>query len=84
MRELAGGVSDPQEPLFLARRSYRRRRLMDAARILPYLGLVLFLLPVAWGDGSAPGTAAVGLYLFGVWMVLIAAAALVSRYARPR
>ena len=32
----------PRRPsLFLERRTYRRRRLMDAARLLPLLGLLL-------------------------------------------
>ena len=33
------------EPVFLERQSYRRRRLGDAAKFLPFVGLVLFLLP---------------------------------------
>jgi hypothetical protein len=61
-------MREPVEPLFLARRTYRRRRLMDAARLLPWLGAFLFGLPVLW---SAPETAAGLLYLFGAWVVLI-------------
>ncbi len=72
-------MNDRQEPLFLARRSYRRRRVMDAARVLPWVGLVLFLLPVAWGAEAVPGTARVGLYVFGIWAGLIVASALLSR-----
>ena len=61
-------MTEPLEPLFVARRTYRRRRLMDAARILPWLGAFLFGLPLLWTD---PGTAAGLLYLFGAWAVLI-------------
>lgn len=72
-------MSEGREPLFLARRTYRRRRIMDAARVLPWLGLALFLLPVLWSAGAAPGTARVGVYLFAVWAGLIVAAALLAR-----
>ncbi len=58
--------------LFLARSSYKRRRAMDAARILPLLGAVLFMLPVL---GESGGTRGVGLYLFIVWAVLVGLAA---------
>jgi hypothetical protein len=61
-------MREPVEPLFLARRTYRRRRLMDALRLLPWLGAFLFGLPLLW---QAPETAAGLLYLFGAWAVLI-------------
>lgn len=69
------------EPLFLERRSYRRRRLADAARLLPLLGAALFLSPVLWfaEGGAGPGTAAGGIYLFAVWTALILGAAVMSR-----
>ena len=64
-------------PLFLARADYRRRRKRDAARILPVVGAVAMILPLMWGGGLAlrGGTATLGIYLFGVWLVMIAAAA---------
>jgi hypothetical protein len=69
----------PVEPLFLARSTYRRRRLMDALRLLPWLGAFLFALPLLWRD---PTTAHGLLYLFAVWAVLIVlSAALVRRYS---
>jgi hypothetical protein len=66
----------PVEPLFLARRTYRRRRLMDALRLLPWLGAFLFGLPLLW---SAPRTASGLLYLFAAWVVLIALSFALSR-----
>ncbi len=36
----------PKRPLFLARAPYRRRRLRDAARLLPVVGGFLLLLPL--------------------------------------
>lgn len=68
-------------PLFLARRAYRLRRLTDAARLLPVVGTFLFLLPVFWrgADGTMPGSAAGGVYLFGVWGGLILVTLLIAR-----
>jgi hypothetical protein len=67
----------PGAPIFLARRSYRRRRLRDAARLLPVFGMFLFLLPILWAPrtGEPRGTAMDGLYLFGVWGLLVIVAA---------
>ncbi len=75
----------PRQPLYLARESYRRRRAMDAARILPFLGIFLFALPRLWGAEAGPGeeTAREGLYLFTVWGGLIVAAALLGRWLAP-
>ncbi len=72
-----------RRPLFLERRTYRLRRLMDAARMLPVLGAVLFFVPILWGAGrsgeTSVGTAEDGVFLFGVWFALILGAALISR-----
>ena len=38
----------PDRPLFLERASFRRRRLGDAARVLPVLAAILVLVPVWW------------------------------------
>ena len=70
-----------RQPLFLARQSYRRRRLADASRLLPVVGGVLLVLPLLWrGGAGAVSTSVVGLYLFAVWFGLIAAAALLVRW----
>ena len=65
------------EPLFLARETYRRRRVMDAARLLPFLGAFVFFVPAIWGGavGTVPGL----LYLFLGWVVLIVIAAVIAR-----
>ncbi len=70
---------------FVARDTYRRRRMIDAAGLLPVLGALLFLVPLLWigaqvGEpGGAPRTSHVMLYLFAVWAILVVLSALVSR-----
>ncbi|WP_299732960.1 hypothetical protein [uncultured Tateyamaria sp.] len=68
-------------PVFLERRSYRRRRMMDALRLLPILGLFLWMLPLFWptaADGpGAPDKMAMSTavtYVFAVWLTLIGSA----------
>ncbi|WP_235855852.1 hypothetical protein [Mesobaculum littorinae] len=70
-------MAAPREPVFLERQNYRRRRLMDAARLLPWLGAAVFAAPPIWG--AAGSTALRGLYVFAVWAALIAAAFILSR-----
>jgi hypothetical protein len=66
----------PKRPLFLARAPYRRRRLRDAARILPVLGLFLLLLPLLWAPDARMALAAGDvIYFFAVWLGLILLAA---------
>lgn len=66
----------PSTPIFLARKGYRLRRAMDAARLLPVLGVFLFFLPLLWAGGTTrQGT----IYLFVIWGLLIALAAFLAR-----
>lgn len=78
------GTKPGSQALFLERRGYRRRRLMDAARLLPILGTVLFMIPLLWprsdggNDIAEPGVSTSGayLYIFVAWGGLIACAAM--------
>jgi len=73
-------VTPPREPLFLARQTYRRRRVADAARLLPVIGAMLFLIPIlAAGSGDGATTARGGIYVFVVWAGLIVVTATLSR-----
>ena len=63
-------------PLYLARMSYRQRRLRDAACMLPVAGAILWLLPVLY---LAPSTGLTVIYLFGIWFILILAAHMLAR-----
>jgi hypothetical protein len=74
-------------PVFLAPASYRRKRLGDAARLLPVLGAVLLLLvPLLWtpsGEEDGVSHSAALIYMFACWAALIAAAFFLSRVLRP-
>ena len=64
----------PSSPVFLERRSYRRRRLQDAQRLLPVLGMLLWMVPVLWPTRNETGhitMSAAIYYVFGVWCLLI-------------
>jgi hypothetical protein len=88
--EAGGPVAPPA--VFLERQSYRRRRLMDAARMLPAIGAVLFTVPLLWPNPKAgalvdAGIAAVPMsnaiyYVFSVWAILIAVSFLFGLSAR--
>lgn len=88
----------PGRPLFLERQGYRRRRLADAAFLLPVFGVLLFCAPVLWplvdqagsATGPAPGTpspvsmSSAILYVFGAWLVLIVLTAFFGGQVRRR
>ena len=69
----------PREPMFLARDTYRRRRLIDALRLLPVIGLLLFLAPLVGGAGYVRSTAFSGMFVFAAWLGLILAAFVLVR-----
>lgn len=77
-------MKSPRTPPFLARDSYRLRRLMDAARFLPVFGFVLLLLPLMREDPEtgAASAASEGVYLFAIWLALILGTWLMSRGLR--
>jgi hypothetical protein len=69
-----------RQPLFVERRTYRQRRLMDAARLLPLFAVLLFVLPMLWDPmpGEVRSTASDKLYVFGVWGLVVTAAWLLA------
>jgi hypothetical protein len=74
-------------PVFLAPASYRRKRVRDAARLLPLLGAVLLLLvPLLWTPSDEVGGvrhSAALIYVFCCWAALIVSAVFLSRVLRP-
>ncbi len=74
---------EPLQTLFLQRQPYRRRRLIDAARVLPVFGAFLFFVPAFLIVRGTPGTTSVmWLFLFGTWIALIVSGALIARVLR--
>ncbi|WP_371224404.1 hypothetical protein [Roseovarius sp. 2305UL8-3] len=76
---------EAQKPLFLERATYRRRRMADAARMLPIFGVVLLALPMLWssGENGAVRTTHVMGYVFGVWVMLAVLGAVLQAYLAP-
>lgn len=60
-------------PVFHEKRTYRRRRLMDAARFAPALALFLWLVPLFWSQSgeSSISSATALIYIFAVWAGVI-------------
>ena len=68
----------PEGPIFLERAAYRRRRLQDAARLLPMATIILLLMPV-WLMPSALSGALGMVGLFAVWLLIVIASGLLHR-----
>jgi len=76
-------MSPERGPVFLARRGYRRRRVADAARLLPLAGGILLCMPLLWqgAEGGARTVSAV-IYVFALWVLLIVVSAVIARHLR--
>jgi|GEM_PF-319396 hypothetical protein len=76
-------MAERRGPLYLARASYRRRRLIDALRLLPFLMFGLWLLPLLWGGEGTDRPVGAGsrafLHVFVVWALGLWVAALLTR-----
>jgi len=75
-------MTKPARPQFLDQRTYRRKRLIDAAKVLPVLGgiIIIFPLPFLFIDHVlARDAAPLAVYFFGVWVVLIIGSAIFAR-----
>lgn len=71
--------------VFLERKSYRQRRIRDAARLMPFLGAMLWGVPVLWAEPGPYGisTSRAMLYIFGVWVLLAIVSFGLSRWLEP-
>lgn len=71
--------------VFHEKRTYRQRRVMDAAKVTPVLAIFIFCIPLIWPqDGPAAVSSATALiYIFTSWAVLIALTWWLSRALRP-
>lgn len=74
-------MNDPQKP-DLAKRAYRRKKIKDAALVLPLLGAFLLASPIITvfaTDGYIFGLPLPFVYIFGVWLFLVIAARRMAR-----
>ena len=72
--------------IFLERRGYRQRRIVDAARMLPVIGLLLWLVPLVWPRAHQEGTlttSSATLYVFLIWILLIVVGAFLAWKMTP-
>ncbi|MGH1579213.1 hypothetical protein [Planktotalea sp.] len=92
MKEEEPSQSEPstdrprQRRLFLERRSYTQRRIVDGVRILPVIALVLFMIPLIWPKGSDAGSidsSTSTFYVFVAWCALIIAGAVIATRIGP-
>ncbi len=69
---------------FLERQLYRRRRVIDALKLLPLIGAALFVLPAVMLGEQAGSTGTRLIYFFSVWFgLIIVCAVLVRLLQRP-
>ena len=70
-------TSKASEYVYLERRRYRTRRIIEALKVLPVLGVVLFGVPLLWSEGVKTSDAMI--YFFSVWLALVFAAVWLAR-----
>ena len=70
-------TSKASEYVYLERRRYRTRRIIEALKVLPALGIVLFGVPLLWSEGVKTSDAMI--YFFSVWLALVFAAVWLAR-----
>lgn len=71
----------PRSSVFLERQTYRRRRLIDWIKMLPLIGMVLWLVPLLWpteGEHMVSSADAI-IYVFAIWFILVLAKAISAR-----
>jgi hypothetical protein len=76
-------MSEAPRVTFVERRSYRRRRLADALRMLPVAGALLFCVPMLWPTepGAAIPVSSAIIYIFLVWAGLVVLSAVLATTA---
>tara|TARA_B110000090_G_scaffold189541_1_gene220594 strand:+ start:268 stop:531 length:264 start_codon:yes stop_codon:yes gene_type:complete len=70
-------TSKASEYVYLERRRYRTSRIIEALKVLPVLGIVLFGVPLLWSEGVKTSDAMI--YFFSVWLALVFAAVWLAR-----
>ena len=76
----------PEQQIFLERSGYRQRRIADAARLVPVVGLILWSVPLVWphdGEEGAITTSTAMIYMFAIWFALILLGAFLASKISP-
>lgn len=76
-------MSRNKPAIFVQQRTYKRRRMADAARLLPIVGGILFMIPLLWIHAGSMSTARVMIYLFVIWAGLAGVAGVLSHRLGP-
>lgn len=73
-------MSQKPNQVFLEKSNYRMRRIIDAVRLLPFLGLFFLAIPLLWGnEQNTHLTSTTMIYFFLIWFLLIGVTAWLSR-----
>ena len=65
-------IQQTKGQVFLPKKTYRNRRLIDVAKIVPFIALFFALMPIMWGnDGALANVSKSFVYFFGIWLGLI-------------
>jgi len=78
-------MNSPQKSPFLDVKSYRRKRLIDAARMLPVLGAAVLVFPLPFlffRSLDTANAATLAIFFFVVWLILILGAGVLARLLR--
>ncbi|EBA02632.1 MAG: hypothetical protein P8Q99_11175 [Paracoccaceae bacterium] len=78
-------MNKEDRPVFLESDGYRLRRIVDALRFLPFLGIFFVVVPGIMLSGAVPRSlSGVGIYFFAIWIVLILLTAILTRVFAKR
>lgn len=85
-------MNESRTPLFLEKQTYRRRRVLDALRLLPVVAVLLWMFPLLLPSGQtaaqevqhgATSTAWLMIYIFSVWIFSLVGAFVLARKLPP-
>ena len=73
-------MNTPKDKIFLPKDRYRNRRIIDAAKVIPFVTLFFGLMPIIWQSEAAPNNLSTNfLYFVGLWILSIIVQVLITR-----
>ena len=65
-------IQQTKDQVFLPKKTYRNRRLIDVAKIVPFIALFFALMPIMWGNDGALANVSKFRVFFGIgWLNLV-------------